>query len=265
MAATGPAAMAGAALAGPATGPAGPMPPLQAPPEDDDWDRGDQPADGRRGGRRKWAWLAAALVLVLLLAGGAWFLLASGNRGSDGSEAGTSAPVSSSAGQTGILLDPGTYVGRPADEVETELEDAGLVVTQDDADEGQLAGAGQALDAGDVADLDKSGTTALPGTEVTLYVAEEAYTPGDGGEDEDTSTPTTSEAPASTTATTPTTATVTTSTTADNPSSASTSPPPAGGQPGEPPVPDPDPEEPGAGPPTGGGTEPAPAEGARAQ
>src|SRR5688572_8286869 len=128
MAATGPTAVAAAGRAGPATGPAGPMPPLQAPPEDgDNWYAEDEPADDRRGGRRKWAWLAAALALILLLAGGAWLLLGDGNGTAGNTAQETSAATSSAAGPTGIQLD-GSFIGRPADEVEVELEGAGLVV-----------------------------------------------------------------------------------------------------------------------------------------
>jgi hypothetical protein len=191
--ATGPGAVA---AAGPATGPAGPMPPLQTPPEDDDWDAGE---DEPRSGRAKWIWLTAAVVLLLLLAGGTWFLLSDGNRGGGGTAAGTTTSQSS-AGPTGIQLDAAAFIGRPADEVQDQLEAAGLVVRQEEADEGTLASAGQPLDAGDVAGLDPSSGFARPGSQVVLFVADEAYTPEDeGGGDEDvTPTP---EAPTPTQAT----------------------------------------------------------------
>ncbi|TQN40696.1 serine/threonine-protein kinase [Blastococcus colisei] len=198
--ATGPGAVAGARHAGPPTGPAGPMPPLQAPPEDDDdWYPEDDPGDGRDR-RRTWAWLAAALVLVLLLGGGAWFLLGSGNRGADDDARATTSATSSSsssAAAAGIVLDAGAYVGRPVEDVRADLEAAGLVVLEPvSADEDQLATAGQALDAGDVAALAPSGVTVPPGTEVTLYVADEAYAPGQEDDEEvETAAPETSAAP----------------------------------------------------------------------
>jgi eukaryotic-like serine/threonine-protein kinase len=166
IAATGPTAVAGA---GPAA-PGGPMPPLQAPPEDDDWYGGAEPGDGRRGSRRKWAWIAVALVLVLLLAGGAWALLGPGNGDGGGTAADTSAAGTSSAGPTGIQLDPSAFVGRPADEVTTELEQAGLVVRREEADRDLIDSVQVDLAPGDVAGLEPSGSFALPGTSVTLYV-----------------------------------------------------------------------------------------------
>ena len=199
--ATGPGALA--AAGGPMTGPARPMPPLQAPPDDDDWDAEDD--DGRRGGRAKWMWLSAAVVLLLVLAGGTWFLLNDGNRGSDGASGGTTASQTSAA-PTGIELSA-AFIGRPADEVQTELEAAGLVVRQEEADDDVLASSGQALDAGDVAGLDPSSGFAQPGTQVVLFVASDAFTPEDD-EEEPTAT-TESTTTAQTTQTT--TATTTTS------------------------------------------------------
>jgi serine/threonine-protein kinase len=190
--ATGPGAVAG----GPPTGPAGPMPPLQAPPEEDEWDAGDE---APRSGRARWIWLSAAVVLLLLLAGGTWFLLADGNRGSGGTSAETSTSRSSAA-PTGLQLDAAAFVGRPADEVQAELQAAGLVVRQEDADDDVLASAGQSLDAGDVAGLDPSSGFAAPGTEVVLLVAKDAFSPEDQAE-ETTEAPPTTEAPTSTRAT----------------------------------------------------------------
>jgi serine/threonine-protein kinase len=163
IAATGPTAVAGA-------GPAGTMPPLQAPPEDEDWYGGAGPGGGRRGSRRKWAWIAAAVVLVLLLAGGAWALLGPGNGGAGGTAAGTSTAGTSSAGTTGIQLDPSAFVGRPADEVTTELEKAGLVVRREEADRDLIDSVQADLAPGDVAGLEPSGSFAPAGTSVTLYV-----------------------------------------------------------------------------------------------
>jgi eukaryotic-like serine/threonine-protein kinase len=216
--ATGATAVAGAGL-GPSTGPRGPMPPLQARPEDEDWYPEDEPADDRSGSRRKWAWIAAALVLVLLLGGGAWYLLGSGNRGGESTATDrTSSSVPASSGPAGFVLDPAAYIGRPADEVRVELEDAGLVVVEEPADEDQLASSGQELAAGDVAAVDPAGGTVPANSEVTLFVAEEAYSPDGGDEEEPTPTPT----PSATPTTTPRT-TASSSSTPNTPTSSSSS------------------------------------------
>jgi hypothetical protein len=195
--ATGPGAAvaAGAAgAAGPMTGPAGPMPPIQAP-DDEDWVTSDD--DDAPGGRSRWVWLTAAVVLLLLLAGGTWFLLSDGNRGTGGGAAASStSSAQTSAGPTGIQLDAAAFIGRPADEVQAQLEGAGLVVRQQQADEDMLASSGRALDAGDVAGLDPSGVFAQPATQVVLFVARSAYDPANQ-RSSDKPTPT-SEAPTST-------------------------------------------------------------------
>src|SRR5829696_8277995 len=221
----------GAAFAphtGPRTGPAGSMPPLHAPGEDDWGPEEPFDEDDGRGRRRKLMWLAAAAALLLLLGGGTYFLLTSGNRGA--AEAGATSASQTSAAPTGILLDPSAFIGRPADEVTATLEAAGLTVVREPADGDQLASAGQALDAGDVAALDPSGVFADPGTSVTLFVAEEAYTPDEPEETEPEETTaeqtTTSEAPEPTTTSSAppatTTESTTTSTTVTAPGSAVT-------------------------------------------
>jgi hypothetical protein len=232
--ATGPGELA--AAAGPVTGPAGParpagpMPPLQAPPEDD-WDVVDDEEPPR--GRGRWAWLAAAVAVVLILVGGTWFLLSDGNRG-PGSAAATTT-TQTSASPTGIQLDPSAFVGRPADEVQGQLEAAGLTVTQKDADDAELAKADTALDAGDVAGLRPSGVLATPGTAVTLYVARRAYDPSDrGGATPTTTARKTTSAPTTTSA--PPTTTDTSSSSSSSSSSASSS---AAGSSAEPPPSDP--------------------------
>jgi serine/threonine-protein kinase len=238
--ATGPAATA--ATAGAAQGPGGPMPPLQAPPQDDDWYGPAQPAEGRSRSRRAWAWLAAALVLVLLLAGGAWQLL--GGTGDDGGTAGdTTAPASSSsAAPAGLLLDPALFVGRPVDEVEAELEEAELVVVRAEAGNDLLDNDDVDLEAGDVAGLKPSGEVAAPGTEVTLYVVPEAEVevPQEPEESEEpaettSATPTTSAPSETATTSTSTSASVssTTATTASSPVLPAESEPPTGGNDGE--------------------------------
>jgi eukaryotic-like serine/threonine-protein kinase len=220
-------AVAGVGPVGPRTGPAGPMPPLHADDEDDEWGPEDEPADRRRGGRAKWAWLAAALALVLLLGGGAWWLLGSGDRGRDDAAGATSEPPVSSTAPTGLFLDPDLFIGQPADQVETMLRAAGLTVTRATADDDVLAAVEEDLEAGDVAGLDPENVQAVPGDTVTLYVTEEAYSPED-----DEPAPEISEAPVeepTEPAETPT-ETPTTATTPSTPSA----PPVVPGQPGDP-------------------------------
>jgi serine/threonine-protein kinase len=222
--ATGPGVLA--AADGPMTGPAGPMPPLQSPP-DADWDAED--ADAPRGGRGRWIWLAAAVVLVLLLVGGTWFLLNDGKRGTGGAATGTST-AQTSATPTGIQLDPAAFIGRPADEVQAQLQAAGLTVTQKDADKAELASAGTALDAGDVAGLRPAGVLAPPGTAVVLYVARKAYDPGSQTHAPSPTTATTTAAAPTTASSRTTTApppTTTPTTTAQTPQSGSSAPPPS--------------------------------------
>ncbi|MGY1811215.1 serine/threonine-protein kinase [Blastococcus sp. SYSU D00820] len=233
-----PAAATGA-VAAPRTGPRT-MPPVQGPPAGADrWD--DEP-DRSRGGNRRWAWLAAGLVLLLLLAGGAWFLLR-GDDGGAGTDAGRTTASSSSsapAGESLVPFDGARYIGQDAEAVAEELRGLGLQVRTVDATADQLAAAGVALAAGQVAAVTPARGPLAPATEVTLAVAAEAYSPDDapaededtGGGDDDggggddvpttqapttTSNPPTSAAPTpttptapSTTPTTPTTPTVTT-------------------------------------------------------
>jgi eukaryotic-like serine/threonine-protein kinase len=244
--ATGATAVAGAGYLGPGTAPSGPMPPLHAPPDDDGWYPEDEPADERRS--RKWAWVAAAVVLVLLLGGGLWYLLETGGDDGNGTTADpTRSSASTSAGPSGVALDADAYIGRPADEVRAELEGAGLVVEEQSADEDQLASSGQPLDAGDVAALDPAGGTVPANSEVTLFVADEAYSPDDEeGEEEPAPTPTTSAAPTTSARPTPTqTANPPSTATNQNPSTASsTVTTTLSGQPGPPsdPPPSVDPE-----------------------
>ncbi|MCW2578822.1 MAG: pknA [Blastococcus sp.] len=191
-------AVAGVRPVGPRTGPAGPMPPLHAAGDDDEWVPEEEPADRRRGGRAAWAWLAAALALLLVLGGGAWWLLGSGDRGrGDAAGTTTSAPVPS-ATATGLFLDPELFIGEPATAVEATLRTAGLSVTQVPADDDVLEGVTEDLAAGDVAGLDPANVQARRGDTVTLYVAEDAYSPSDDEEEVQEPTPETSEAPAET-------------------------------------------------------------------
>jgi hypothetical protein len=112
--------------------------------------------------------------------------------------------------------------------VQAQLEAAGLTVTQKDADDAELARAGTALDAGDVAGLRPSGVLAVRGTAVVLYVAQEAYDPGSRQDKpSSTSAATTTPAPTTTSRTTtpPPPANPTTSTSTSIASGSSEAPP----------------------------------------
>jgi serine/threonine-protein kinase len=205
-----PAGAVGAA--GPATGPAGPMPPLQAP-DDDGWIDDDEPSADDRG-RKRALWIAAALVLIALVGAGAWLLLG-GNADEPGGTPRTSAPTTTSASAALISLDPDDFIGRNAAEVETELDGMGLDASQEPATEGMIDEAGQDLETGDVADLSPADTPLAPGDAVTLYVVPES----DEGEEEPEET---TEAPASTTAAPTTSAAPTTTAAPPSTSSAAT-------------------------------------------
>jgi eukaryotic-like serine/threonine-protein kinase len=169
---TGAAAFGGAA---PPTGPLRPMPPLHAAP-DDHWPaEDDEPPPGRR---RRWPWLIAALLLLLVLGAGSYFALSAGKQDSGGTTAGRTTASQTTAGPTGLFLDPKAFIGRPATEVGAQLKAAGLDVRPlRNADRAMLAAAGQSLAPGDVAAIDPAGVDAAPGTAVTLFVAQDGYTP----------------------------------------------------------------------------------------
>ncbi|MGY1704262.1 protein kinase [Geodermatophilus sp. SYSU D00697] len=200
----------GAASAGGTGGPgtaAGTMPPLRRPPEDDeDWaDRyaGGRHAEKQPGRRNRTAWLVAGLVLLAVLAGVSWFLLSGGEddpgSGTAGATTTSAAPVTTSAGT--FTIDPAQLVGRPADDVQAELEalGLGLVVQQEPASAAQLQAAGTSLSRGDVVTTDPSGGPVGQGATVTLFYAPADFSP-DSGEEEPSQAPETSEAPATTTA-----------------------------------------------------------------
>ncbi|MGY1727676.1 protein kinase [Geodermatophilus sp. SYSU D01062] len=262
----------GAAAAGPRTGGrhaagARTMPPLQGPPVDGDEHRWDDSAAPRRGSRR-WVWALVSLLVVAGLVTGAWLLLGGGDD-RDGTTAGPSASTSSASGSASATQQlvnipaASQYIGEDADDVQAELEEAGLEVTQADADADQLAAAGVELSAGDVAAVDPNGIPVPRGSTVTLYVAREDYTPeqepedtgddsgggqDDGGSgDEDTPAPTTTRPPAPTTTTAPTTTPAPEPTT-ETPQGTTTAP----GQSAPPPTTAP----PATEPPVGDGTEP---------
>ena len=216
LAATGATPVAGAGTLNPATGRIGPMPPLQAPPGDD-WRAGEGPVDDRPR-RGRWMWLAGALVLLLLLGVGTWYLLSSGNRGQDEEAGPPTTSTSSAASPSGIALDPGAFIGDPVDDVTARLEAAGLIVLPPkDAGGDLLRQLDREFDPGDVAGLEPSGGFAPAGTEVTLFVARDGYTPEDEA-------PKTTEAPTTTSASETTETTPTTEQSTDNSPTETTSP-----------------------------------------
>jgi eukaryotic-like serine/threonine-protein kinase len=216
-----------AALPVAGTDPGRPMPPLHAA-DDDDLGPAGPPPDDRR--RRTWWWVALAALLVLLVAGGAWALATQDDDpGTTGSDPGTSASAGPSAST--LAFDPASYIGRNVEDVSIELQQAEMEVTVEVADPTQLAAAGVALDARDVAAVDPAQAGTLePGDDVVLYYAEQAYAPPVDAPETTPSTPpsttaaeeTTSAAP-STSASRPTTpATTSESSTSSATSSSST-------------------------------------------
>ncbi|MGY2065957.1 serine/threonine-protein kinase [Blastococcus sp. SYSU DS0619] len=221
---------AGIPAVSPATG-GRPMPPLSGPSGDDDWSAGGEPP--ARGAGRRWAWLAAALVLLVALVGTTVLLFTGDDENTAQPEADPTASSASTTAETaGVLLDPARFVGRDADDVEEDLRAAGLtLISQREASEGLLAELGQQLDEGDVAGLDPSGVQAGPETEVTLYVAFAGWTPG-AEEDEEEETeeetepvPSTEPSPSTTSPSATTTAPTTTATTTTATTTATTSAP----------------------------------------
>lgn len=197
--ASGP--LTGTRALAPGTGPAGPMPPLQGPEDDDDWTLGEGRPPARR--RRRWAWLAAALLLLLFVGGGAALLLTSGGDDDGASADPTGTSTSSSAPATGVALrGASAYVGRDADEVTEELEGLGLTVEREPADDDLLAEIALDLAENAVATIMPSGVTVPAGSTVTLTVAEDGWTVEDEEEpappaetEETTSAPTTTRPP----------------------------------------------------------------------
>ncbi|SFL63060.1 serine/threonine-protein kinase [Geodermatophilus ruber] len=221
---------------GPGTAPRT-MPPLQRAQDDGDGWSGPPSGDGGggrvgrhgtrgRGGRRRWAWLVAALVLLALLAGGTWLALRGDDAGTTTPDR-TTAPATSAATTPGgtVSIDAAALAGRNADEVQAELEGQGLLVTQEQADEDQVRAAGIALDEGDVVTTDPVRGELSRGDTVILFVAPDDFTPdtgqddGGGGTDEEEPAAPTTSAPS-----TPTSAAPTPTSAAPTPTSAAPTP-----------------------------------------
>jgi hypothetical protein len=236
---TGAAVPAG--TAGPVTGPAGPMPPLHAP-DDDDWVGG---GDGRPvddGRRRRLIWIAVAALVLLLLGLSAWLLLS--NTDDDPGETGrTTASATTSAGAAAITLDPADYVGKDGDAVEAELDALGLDASQDAATGAMIDDAGQDLTPGEVAAIMPAGTPLPQGSKVTVYVVPAGDGGGGGGQESSATqtTQTTTTAPPTTTAAPTTTTTAAPTTTTSAPPTSEETTPAAGTSPTPPPTETPSP------------------------
>jgi serine/threonine-protein kinase len=187
---------------------------------------------------------------VVLLGAGAWFLLNDGNRGPGGTTA--TNPTVTSSGATGLVVDPAAYIGQPADDVEATLTSQGLIVAREEATGDQLAGAGMALEAGDVADLAPTGPVPA-GSTITLFVTQEGYTPEEEAEPTDEEPTETTAATTTTTAPSTSSSSSVTSTSTSAPATSSAEPPTAPAEPdptvdtdgdGTPDVDDPEPENP---------------------
>jgi serine/threonine-protein kinase len=114
--------------------------------------------------------IAAAVVLVLVLA---IARACSGPGTAATSTSSSTAKDTAAAAKDSVTVDQADYVGRPLDEVRTELTQLGLVVQVD-----EIAGDG---DAGTVTGVSPDGTVAR-GDEVTVSVVQ-ASDPADGGGD----------------------------------------------------------------------------------
>lgn len=164
---------------------AGPMPPLHGPDDEDDWTGDDHgPAPARD--RRRWAWLLAGLLVLLLVGGGTALLLTRGD-GEGGRTATPTGPTSdTTAPAAGVAIRPAAaYIGQDADVVAAELRALGLTVEQEPADDATLAELGRELDENAVAAITPAGTTVDPATTtVLLTVAEDGWTVEEEAEEE---------------------------------------------------------------------------------
>jgi len=227
---------AAAVAGGPGTA-SRPMPPLQRPEDQDPyatWDDEQQPPN------RRWIWVAAIVLAVLLLGGVGWLLLSGGDDPGTTSGGTTSATATGTTSAGTVAIDTDSFIGEDFDTVRTQLEGAGLKVSRAEATDAQLAALDRGLDPDTVAASDPANTTVPVGSAVTLYVASDGFTPDDGSEQttqprQTTASSTSSATTTTATTTTDTTTTSTTTTTTDSStaggSSASDSSSPAEGAP----------------------------------
>jgi serine/threonine-protein kinase len=186
------------------------MPPLHGPPVDDELPGDEYPED--RPGSRRWIWLAAALVALLIVGVGGWLLLGNGTGNNGNTAQHTTTPTVTTAA-TGFI-DTAAYVGKPADFVVNDLKSKHFTnVTTHAASGGQMQDAGVRLATGQVVTTSPASQTVPLDTPVVVYVAPRDFNPG--GEATTTAAPTTTTAPPTTTAprtTVPPTTTATTTT-----------------------------------------------------
>ena len=91
--------------------------------------------DDRPAGRRRWLWLVAALVAIVVLAGLGYLLLSGSHAGTGSAQQSTSAPTSGATSSSAamVTVDTAAFVGQDADTVQRQLQQQGLEVTQQDA------------------------------------------------------------------------------------------------------------------------------------
>src|SRR4051812_12502890 len=121
--AVGATGAAAAVAGGPRTAPR-PMPALQRPEDEDPYGWDDEP----QAPSRRWIWVAAVVLAVLLLGGVGWLLLSGGDDPGTSSGSTTTATTTggTSAGTVAIATD--SFIGEDFDTVRTQLEGAGLKV-----------------------------------------------------------------------------------------------------------------------------------------
>ena len=189
------------------------LPQLQGPPVDGDPAGGEPREDEPARRSRRWLWVAAIVLVVLLVGGGTYFLL-SGNRSAGNSAARGSATTSASGTSAGAVatvpVDTSSFIGQPYDDVRATLTRQGLTVVRREASAQLLAGLGRKLAPNAVAGSDPADRSVPAGSTVTLVVASNGYTPDAG----------TSTSRAPTTSTAPTTSSAPTSSSAPETSSA---------------------------------------------
>ncbi|MGY1746321.1 serine/threonine-protein kinase [Blastococcus sp. SYSU D00695] len=238
-----------------------PLPPLQGPPTGGGPVDPDPAGPAPRGNRR-WLWVVAAVLLVALLGGVAWFVSTAGNDAADGggggssrSSAATTTAPSATATDALLTLDTSQLIGRDVDDATAVLDAAGFDdVVREDASEAQLLALGRSVSENEVVDVSPPSGQVAAGTQIVLFAAAADWSPpatdtgtdegdDDGGgagttaeestTDDDTTDESTTPAPSGSTSPS--------STAGEQPAPGSTLPPPPS-EPSTPSVPPTDPE-----------------------